>query len=359
MEQSIKNIQVILIIFLFFAVIYILSFLSSILIPLVLAFLIATIFQPLIQKLKTKKIPNWIILPTISIITLGIVFLIAFIISNTISEINNQFDYLVDRFRLKAQNSLIFINDLLDLDVDSKYVVNEIEKNFDAGWLGEQLGNLALSLGSFLGSFLMFALYYVLILAGMSEYKNYLKYVGGAKGKLFIKEYDNIQKSIYSYMTIKTLISIITGLLVYTGCVIFGIKFAVFWGFLAYLLNYIPSIGSIMGTVFPILMGIIEIDSIQALLLFALTLSSVQFVMGNVIEPILMGNRLRLNTLTVIFGLVFWGFIWGIPGMILSVPLLVILKIIFEHFDSFAIFARIMGYPEKKRFADRIKKSTT
>jgi len=78
-------------------------------------------------------------------------------------------------------------------------------------------------------------------------------------------------------------------------------------------------------------------------------LLALQLTMGNFVEPKLLGNRLRLNTVTVIFGLVFWGYLWGIPGMILSVPLMVVLKLTFEYIPSTRIFARLMSYPEKKK----------
>jgi predicted PurR-regulated permease PerM len=128
---------------------------------------------------------------------------------------------------------------------------------------------------------------------------------------------------------------------------IFGIKFAVFWAFLAFIFSYVPNIGSTLSTILPILMAVIQLDSIESLLIFAILLVAMHFVMGNVVEPIIMGNRLRLNTLTVLFGLVFWGYIWGIPGMILSVPLLVIMKIILERYPEVSIIGRVMGYPEK------------
>ena len=148
-------------------------------------------------------------------------------------------------------------------------------------------------------------------------------------------------------MGIKTILSLIVGLLTYLVCIFFGVKFAMFWGFIAFVLNFIPAVGSILGTIMPILMGVIQLDSISDIGIMSIFLFVMHFTIGNIVEPIVMGGQLRINTLTVLFGLVFWGFVWGIPGMILSVPLLVIMKIILERSPSTEMIGRLMGYPDK------------
>lgn len=344
-DNTVKSVMI------FFAAVllfYLLSLLSSIILPLVLALLIAILVQPFINFLLKKGLPKWLILPTFSILSLAVLFGIGLIISNTISQIVDEQNYILSRLLLKVDSSLIWINQTFGAKVDSTLLVSEIYKSFGEGGIPDILSGFASGLGSFFGSFLFFSLYYVMLLSGMANYEEYLKYVSGDNGSTVLREYDNIRQSVFSYMWIKVLISILTGLLTFLICVVFSIKFAVFWGFLAFLLNFIPNIGSIIGTILPILMGVIQLDSISDIAILAILLIAIQFTMGNIIEPIIMGNRLRINTLTVLFGLVFWGYIWGIPGMILSVPLLVIMKIIFEHSADFSFFARLMGFPLKE-----------
>jgi len=343
-DNTVKNIMIILLAVVIF---YLLSELSTILLPLVLALLGAIVMQPFVNFLISKKIPKLLILPTVSIISLAILFVIFLIISDTVSSILDQQDYLLSRLLLKIDGLLVWLDDIFKLNLDTTLFVSEIYKRLGDAWLSSFVGDLASGLGSFFTSFLFFALYYIMLLAGMTGYNEYMNYVGGDRAEQFLEEYSKIQHSIFSYILIKTLISIATGLLVFGICASFGLKFAVFWGFIAFLLNFIPNIGSILGTILPILMAIIQLDSLQAIFLLSILLISIQFIMGNLIEPIIMGNRLRLNTLTVLFGLVFWGYIWGIPGMLLSVPLMVILKIILERIPAFSFIGRIMGYPEK------------
>jgi predicted PurR-regulated permease PerM len=184
------------------------------------------------------------------------------------------------------------------------------------------------------------------LLAGMASTEKYIRYVGGQKGEEAFSKYLQVQKSIISYMIWKTLVSLLTGGLVALVCYLFDIKFYVFWGFIAFILNYIPSIGSIAATIPPIIMGVIELETLNAILILTALLAAIQFTIGNVLEPMVMGNRLKLNTITVLFGLVFWGYLWGVTGMMLSVPLMVVLKLVLEQTSSLKFLARMMESPE-------------
>ncbi len=342
MDNTIKNI---LIVFLLVLIFYLMSVLSYLLIPLVLAFLSAILFQPLVNAFKKLKVPNWIIMPIVVIITLGIIYGLFNLILETGNEIASQKDYLFARLDFKFSGLMIWLSDIFGHHLDTQNLTTTLTNFFDGKWVSSKVGGLAQSIGSFTSSFFMFALYYVVLLAGLSKYESYLIYVGSGNPTL-ITTYKKVQKSIFRYVIIKSLINIANGGLIYLICLIFGIKFAIFWGFLTFLLTFIPSIGSTMAIVFPALMGVIQYDSLQSILFFILCLTIVPFVIGNFLEPKIFGNRLSLNTLTVIFGLVFWGYLWGVAGMVLSVPLLVIIKILFEHIPSLSVVSRIMGKAE-------------
>ena len=126
-----------------------------------------------------------------------------------------------------------------------------------------------------------------------------------------LRAFEAIKRSIVTYMKLKFLISLLTGGIYALACWIFGVDFALFWGFLAFLLNFIPTVGSIVASLPPLLLGAIQIDGLGLLLAFAAVLFAVQTVIGNVVEPRVMGSKLSLNTVTVLLGLVFWGKLWG------------------------------------------------
>ena len=208
-------------------------------------------------------------------------------------------------------------------------------------------GSVAKGVGSFGGSFFMFLLYYIFLLSGVSGYHDYLRWVAGDNTHL-LDTVEVTQRTISHYIGLKTLISGVTGIIATIICLLLGIRFAVFWGFMTFVLNYIPSIGSVIATIFPVTMAFIQFDTLQRPILLLILLWGTQLTIGNFIDPKLMGSRMRLNTVTVIFGLVFWGYIWGVPGMLISVPMMVIIRLLLERTEDMAILARVMGYPARQ-----------
>jgi predicted PurR-regulated permease PerM len=147
---------------------------------------------------------------------------------------------------------------------------------------------------------------------------------------------DNMRQAVIQvqrYLGLKTLTSMATGLLVGFWTAILGLDFAVVWGLLAFLLNYIPSIGSIVAAVPAVLLGLVQ-GGLGLALFVAVGYLVVNVGIGNFIEPWLMGRTLGLSTLVVFLSLVFWGWVWGGVGMLLSVPLTMIIKILLENTDD-------------------------
>ncbi len=323
---------------------WILTTLSNLLIPFVLALFMVMVLQPILAFLNEKHFPNWLSVTIVSIITLLLLFSFVTIIYSTATQVADQGKEFVLRLTEKATMALDWFNNLVGSKLNLEYFERLITENMSAEWITRSLGSIAKSLGSFIGSFILFSFYFIILLTGFNHYEKYILYVGGEKnGRAFLKTFEDVMHSISTYMGVKFVVSFLTGLLFWLICVIFGIEFALFWGFLGFALNFIPSIGSIIATIPPILMGLIYLDSGFQILLFAALLISIQMLVGNFLDPILTGNKLKLNILTVMLGLLFWGYIWGIVGMLLSVPLLVLMKIILEQNPETIMIARAMG----------------
>ncbi|MCP4328660.1 MAG: AI-2E family transporter [Alphaproteobacteria bacterium] len=143
-----------------------------------------------------------------------------------------------------------------------------------------------------------------------------------------------VQVDVQTYLWIKTLMSILTGGISYIVLALVGVDFAAFWAFIIFLLNYIPTIGSLIGIIFPALLTIIQFNEFGPFLIVLGCLSGAQFTIGNVLEPRLMGSSLNLSPLVMILSLALWGQIWGVVGMFLCVPIMVMLMIVFAHFDG-------------------------
>jgi predicted PurR-regulated permease PerM len=144
------------------------------------------------------------------------------------------------------------------------------------------------------------------------------------------------------YMSIKAMVSLITGVIVYVALKIIGVDYPLLWSLLAFLLNFVPNIGSIIAAVPPVILALVQLGSLSALMV-ALVYVAINMIVGNWIEPRYMGKGLGLSTLIVFMSLVFWGWILGPVGMFLSVPLTMLLKIAFETSEDTLWISILMG----------------
>ena len=149
-----------------------------------------------------------------------------------------------------------------------------------------------------------------------------------------LKMIDNIKNDINRYLRIKTFVSILTGLLSYFVLAGFGVRHAEFWGILIFLLNYIPTIGSLIAVVLTLLVVSIQFTSLASLAVLGVMLVAIQLVIGNFLEPALTSATLNLSPIVILLSLAFWGEIWGIIGMFLCVPLMTILNIVLSQFEG-------------------------
>lgn len=155
----------------------------------------------------------------------------------------------------------------------------------------------------------------------------------GQKRKIF-QIAEEIKGDLKLYFLIRTILSFFTGLFTYIILIIFGLDFALFWGFIAFVFNFIPAIGSIVAVVFPILFSLIQFDSIYLTFWLLISLMLTQFCFGNLLEPKLLGNRLNLSPIVIILSLWFWAIIWWFVGMLLCVPIMVILNAVLSKFEA-------------------------
>ena len=121
------------------------------------------------------------------------------------------------------------------------------------------------------------------------------------------------------------------------------VEFALFWAFLIFLLNYIPTIGSILATAFPALMTLVQFDTLTPFFIILLGLVGIQLLVGSYLEPRFMGYSLNISPLVVILSLMLWGFIWGVPGLILSVPITVVLKTIIDEASEAKLLSKLLS----------------
>jgi predicted PurR-regulated permease PerM len=331
----------------FFAVLvaYLLSILAGLLIPLALALFLAILLQPVLAWFERKNIGFGISLSVISITSLSGLALFGMLVYQTGKSLMEEKEKLLSQINAKLSVLLERVNHIPGVYVESSDIVDNLSSLLSSDLLVESSGTFAGMLGSFTGSFLMTALYLVAFLSGILKYEQYITYLQGGTqdSRKILEGFEQVKESIVTYIKVKFLMSLCTGVGYGLICWIFGIDFSVFWGYLAFVLNFIPTVGSIIATIPPLLLGLIQLGSPGAVLGLLALLLVVQFTFGNIIEPRLMGSSLALNTVVVILGLVFWGYLWGVIGMVLSVPMLVLVKVILAQFEDAKIVVRLMG----------------
>ena len=154
---------------------------------------------------------------------------------------------------------------------------------------------------------------------------------GTERGESIMGVFETINQAMGEYVAVKTFASMMAGFFSYVVLALFGVEFAATWGILIFLLNYIPYIGSLIAVTVPIVLSFVQFDEVWKCGAITVALIGVQQLIGNWIEPRMTGQRLDVSPLLILLALAFWGTVWGIIGMILAVPLLVIVKIVLDN----------------------------
>lgn len=358
--KVIRNIHLMLIAGL---VLYILFTLSNIFIPLLFAFFLALFMQPVVSWFFQKGIPLGVTIIMISVLFIGMLVLLDLIIYDTFQEIINQKEQFLNRMNMRLESILSGLQALSSYQFNVNDIVESVKHIMTYDWLLANTGGIVSKVGNFSGSLLITILYFVSMLGAVAQYEKYIGYLESDKSdsreiEKLIYYYLKIQQAIGTYIKVKALTSFLTGLLYTVICFSFGLDFFLLWGFLAFSLNFIPVVGSVIATIPPVLMATMYFDGTGTLLLFILLLLLVQLVVGSIMEPKLMGSSLSLNFVTVVLGIVFWGNLWGTAGMILSVPMMVLLKVILEQLPDAAILVRLME-PQRLDMQPSQLKNTT
>jgi len=214
----------------------------------------------------------------------------------------------------------------------------------DTNIVGSELRGFLGSFLSFFTSFAVVVIYLAFLLAERSSLPHRLQNAfGEARAGEISDILASISQAITQYVAVKAFISLLGALGTTIILLLFGVDFALTWGTLAFLLNFIPYLGSALATVLPVLLAMVQLDSVWVpLLIFALLIGMQQFL-GLAVEPRMQGAKLGVSPLLIILSLAFWGVVWGIIGMLLAVPLLMVVKIILQNIPATKPVALLMG----------------
>jgi AI-2 transport protein TqsA len=304
-----------------------LTFTKPVMMPFVFALFLYAVLSPMLTFLHQRwKLPRLAAIFVTALLFLVVTTLLTVTIVNSLQDFYNSANAYQSRFvefmELATTLAAKFGFDLKEStirDAVSNLPALKIVQNLTGGVVGF-LGNLAL--------IVLFTLFMIL----------------GGGGEQKASEFsDTIKKNVSSYVSTKLVTSLSTGLLTWIVLTLFGIELAFMFGVLTFMLNFVPNIGSIVATVLPLPLVLLQFGFGAPFWSVLILLGAIQFSIGNVIEPKLMGDHLDMHPVTVLVCLIFWGLVWGIPGMFLAVPITALLKIVLSRIEATKPFADLLA----------------
>jgi len=297
---------------------------TNILVPFLLSIFIAIVCKPLINKMIKYGIPKSIAIMLVIMIFLIIVLSLAGLIGQSLQQLSQ----LMPTYRIQLQQQFTWLINKLaayNITLSSAVIMNYFDPSAAMGMAAKMLS----SVGNVMANLFLIILTVIFMLAEAAQLPKKLHFAFDDP-QMRMSQIDKFLASVNHYLAIKTVVSIITGIAVAIMLWAFGLNFYLLWGVLAFLLNFIPNIGSIIAALPAMSLAMLQLGLPSAGLI-GIGFMVINTVMGNVIEPRYLGKGLGLSTLVVFLSLVFWGWLLGTVGMLLSVPLTMIIKIALEN----------------------------
>lgn len=342
-----KLILVFLGVLVFLALGFVLHTLKAILLPFVIAVFLAQIFIPAMTALRRARVPSAL---AIVLILIGVsALLVAFswvIYSSALSfkeslpRYETRLGGLVDGAVARLVSTFPFLREPVE-----RFRWQEMVE------VSSLTGLLAAGVGSFLVFFnelFLVLLYLVFLLAGSESFPHKLERALRDRAERVTTVIANIEAQVRKYLLTKTLVNLGHGVLVGLLLAAFGVDFAPLWGFLTFVAHYIPTVGAVISVGLPTVFMLLQFESTGWALLIAALNLGLQFAIGNVIEPRIMGHSLDLSPVLVLLSLIFWGWLWGAWGMILAVPITSMIKIVCENVEALHPLSVLMSGSAEK-----------
>lgn len=325
---------------------YLLKILSFIFIPLVLSMFIALLFLPLMRWFNKRKVPKPISIFIVILIIAGVLKTGGELIQLSSKEILSADGVFFEKAETKLVSLIISIEEFFGIErVQGENVLvhyfqkNNIIKNF---------GSTLDFIGDTLSMTLMTAFFVILWLAESINFQKLLNNTILKQKYSSVKAFMKIEKDIIKFIKVKFIISLFTGVSFSLACLFFDVSFPIFWGLFAFAINFVQMIGSFISVILLSLFAFVELDPTGTLLFFILAITGAQVLFGGILEPVFMGKSFSINIITILVMLMLWGYIWGVPGLIMSIPITVFIKIILEQFPRTQIIASLIAGTNQK-----------
>ncbi|MGB5964216.1 MAG: AI-2E family transporter [Sulfurimonadaceae bacterium] len=339
MEQEKSSGNVIVVIAAIIIVLGALKMAAVIVVPFLLASFIAVIIAPIYSWLIQKKVPT--ILALVAVVGgLVIVFsLLGVLIGTSVQS----FSANMPVYEAKLQTQLSSLTNIL-----SSYglIKDDLTSMFNPARLMQYSATVLKGAGSVLTNSFMIFLIIIFMLLESTQFAKKLDIADGERETM--KHVNEVLTKIKRYMALKAVISLVTGVIVTIVLTMIGLDYAVLWGLVAFLFNFIPNIGSILAAIPAVLLALVQLGTFGAIEVGIVYLA-INIIIGSIIEPRIMGQGLGISTLVVFLSLIFWGWLLGPIGMLLSIPLTIMIKILLHTNENTRWLAILIGNGEGVR----------
>jgi AI-2 transport protein TqsA len=322
---------------------FVIFILREMLLAVVVAVTFSLLFKPMVRWLRFRGVPLPACVLIVMLCVLGILMLLGFILFTGVQSVVIAAPRYQVRLNQILQDITVFIDSSsrqLGRAGPSFNLADEIQFSSVAAFLAGSVGTVL----SFFENMVLILLFLVFLLSGSEEFQEKIARAFSSEDSLRVTGVlTQINTQVRRYIIVKTLINIGVGLLTAVIMLAFGIDFALLIGLLTFFLNYIPNFGALIATVLPVSVTLLQTGSLGLTAAITGLLIVAHSIIGNFVEPELLGRSLRLSPLLVLISLIFWGWMWGIIGAVLAVPITSILKIICQNVESLRPLAILMS----------------
>lgn len=311
-------------------------------IPLAFAFFIAVLVYPL-QRWFDRYMPRWLSLVLVLLLLTGVLGIAVEILEFSAEIIEPKVPKYLDRLQQMVESLRAWAkSQSLPVPQFSSGLQNSNQLTREA------IGGIK-SLLSALSLFVLTVSLLVLLLLEVNQYKEKTQRAFPSRtGDRLINAIGSMSEKLRRYLLVMTCTSFLTGLLTSLWCFILGVDLAFVWGLVGFILNFIPTLGSIIAVIPPTLVALI-FNGVGRGIATLVGLAAIQTVMGNFVDPRLQGKTLQLSPFVALISIIFWGWVWGIPGAILGVPMTITIILLCQEFDSTRGIAIVLGQVESKK----------
>ncbi len=348
-----KTTNILLLTIVITVVFYFLKILSFIFVPLILSMFIALMFLPVKRWLNKHGVPRPVSVLIIVLLIGGILKVGFELIQLTSKEILADTS-LIERMELKFVELIVLIENFFGIQrLEGE---NVILHYFRKSSIINNFGSTIEFIGDTLTMTLMTVFFTILWLSESINFQKLLNHTILKQKFSSIKVFMRIEKDLIKFVIVKFFISLLTGIGFTFTCLLFDVSWPVFWGLFAFVFNFVQMVGSFVSVIIASLFAFVELDSTGTLLFFIIVLTGIEVLMGGILEPVFMGRSFSINVIAILVMLMFWSYLWGVPGLIMSIPITVFLKIILEQFPGTKVIAELLSGNEENLNFVRFKK---